>query len=226
MDSVLASNQEGVWRHTGYKHYIRKHNQLARKAAELLPMDIPIEIFDESRIPSVHNTTAFAQSAYFQSVHGELSMLCSWLEQNAGTAKQQASSLATFLETKLRRAIFEKPEKEREVQDAVEQLLIGRDLQKGLDYDRETGRVKVSVKESVPDFVLRPMSLALEIKLAKNKRRLPTLVEEISADIIAYSAIYESLIFLVYDLGTIDDETQFKLGLESRGNVRLLVVKH
>ena len=113
MDSVLASNQEGVWRHTGYKHYMRKHNQLAQKAAELLPLDIPVEIFDENLHRGVHDTTAFAQSAYFQSVHGELSMLCAWLEQNAGTAKQQASSLATFLETKLRRAVFEKPEREK-----------------------------------------------------------------------------------------------------------------
>ena len=82
------------------------------------------------------------------------------------------------------------------------------------------------MKESVPDFVFRPISVALEIKLAKTKARLRTLVEEISADIIAYSAIYDSLIFLVYDLGTIDDETEFKLGLESRGDVRLLIVKH
>ena len=46
------------------------------------------------------------------------------------------------------------PESERDVQDVVEQLLIGRGYEKGIDYDREVGRVKVSSKEVIPDFIM------------------------------------------------------------------------
>jgi hypothetical protein len=48
-------------------------------------------------------------------------------------------------------------------------LLIGRGFTKGIDYDRETGRVKVSIKEVVPDFVFPKLGLALEVKLSTDK---------------------------------------------------------
>lgn len=64
------------------------------------------------------------------------------------------AEIADFLQANLWRGVIERPERERDVQNVVEQLLIGRGLEKGIDYDREVGRVKVSSKEVVPDFVL------------------------------------------------------------------------
>lgn len=40
----------------------------------------------------------------------------------------------------LRTVIFDKPQKEIEVQNAIEALLLGRGLNKGIDYDRESGK--------------------------------------------------------------------------------------
>ena len=38
--------------------------------------------------------------------------------------------------------MFRQPDLEREIQDSVEQLLIGRGMQKGQDYDREVEELK------------------------------------------------------------------------------------
>lgn len=86
------------------------------------------------------------------------------------------------------------PEKEREVQDTIEKLLSGQRMQKGVNYDRETGRVKHAGKESIPDFVFRPLSTALEVKLVKDTASLTRIVDEINADIAAYSKEYGHLI--------------------------------
>jgi hypothetical protein len=118
------------------------------------------------------------------------------------------------------------PTKEREVQNAVEQLLIGRGLVKGIDYDRETGRVKVSIKECVPDFILPKLGLALEVKLATTDTKARAIVDEINADIQAYSRAYERSLFVVYDIGTIRDTFEFVRGLEASPGSEVIVVKH
>lgn len=49
----------------------------------------------------------------------------------------------------LRTVIFDKPQKEIEVQNAIEALLLGRGLNKGIDYDRESGKSEFSGKEYI-----------------------------------------------------------------------------
>jgi hypothetical protein len=127
----------------------------------------------------------------------------------------------------LRKVIFEEPRTERDVQNAVEQLLVGRGLSRGVDYEREKGRVKVSIKETVPDFIVRRLSLAVEVKLSRDKNASRAIVDEINADIQAYGKAYAAMIFLVYDLGSIQDEGEFKQGLvSSENNIHVVVVKH
>ena len=127
----------------------------------------------------------------------------------------------------MRRAVFNKPTKEKEVQDVIEQLLIGKGFAKGVDYDRETGRVKVSIKEVVSDFIIPRLSMAIEVKLSKDKSKSKVIVDEINADIQSYGKKYSSILFIVYDLGSIQDETAFKHGLETvDGNINVIIVKH
>jgi hypothetical protein len=99
-------------------------------------------------------------------------------------------------------------------------------MEKGTDYDRETGRVKTSGKESVPDFVFPNLKLCLEAKLSKSLDKLRAIVDEINADIRAYATRYERQFYIVYDLGTIRDEAEFKRGLEDAPGVSVVVVKH
>ena len=122
--------------------------------------------------------------------------------------------------------MFSEPALEVEVQNAIEQLLIGRGYQKGIDYDREVGRVKVSIKEVIPDFIFPRLGLALEVKLSKDKSKSRQIVDEINADIQAYSAKYAFILFVVYDLGSIRDEDEFKHDLQATDGVSVIVVKH
>ena len=131
-----------------------------------------------------------------------------------------------FLQANLRRAIFVTPERELEIQNAVESLIVGRGMAKGTDYDRETGRVKTSDKESVPDFIFPNLKLCLEVKLSKSADKLRAIVDEINADIRAYSTVYERQLYIVYDVGTIRDEAEFKRGLENANGVSVVIVKH
>lgn len=49
----------------------------------------------------------------------------------------------------LRTVIFDKPQKEIEVQNAIEALLLGRGLNKGIDCDRESWKFEFSGKEYI-----------------------------------------------------------------------------
>jgi hypothetical protein len=91
------------------------------------------------------------------------------------------------------------PSDERQVQDALEYILVGRGTEKGLDYDRETGRVKVSVKE-LPDFIFPLLDLALEVKPSKDVSKSRAIADEINTDIGSYGTKYKYLFFVVYDL--------------------------
>jgi hypothetical protein len=71
-------------------------------------------------------------------------------ESNESTREPHA--ILDFLQSRVRSAVLKKPEHEKDIQDVVEQLLIDRGLNKGIDYDREVGRVKVSSKEVIPEF--------------------------------------------------------------------------
>jgi uncharacterized repeat protein (TIGR03803 family) len=128
-----------------------------------------------------------------------------------------------FIQGNLRRAVFAIPDKEVDVQNGIEALIVGRGMAKGTEYDRETGRVKTSGKESVPDFIFPHLKLCLEVKLAKSGDKLRAIV---NADIRAYATRYERQLYIVYDVGTIRDEAEFKRDLESAPGVSVLVVKH
>ena len=64
--------------------------------------------------------------------------------------------------------------------------MIGRGFSRGIDYEREKGRVKVSIKEVVPDIIFPRLSLAIEVKLCRDQSKARRIVDEINADIQAY----------------------------------------
>jgi hypothetical protein len=99
-------------------------------------------------------------------------------------------------------------------------------MAKGTDYDREAGRVKTSGKESVPDFIFPRLKLCLEVKLSKSLDKLRAIVDEVNADIRAYGTQYDRQLYIIYDLGIIRDEAEFKRDLEDAPGVSVLVVKH
>lgn len=224
--SLKASSESDVWKHSSYQTYMRKYNSLVKEVAAVTSGTAMLDLYNLDKVPSMGNTIAIQQKGYFDSVHSNLSILKAFLENKIGLKEDKTLQFKDFLQANLRRAMFDRPDKEVQVQDVVEQLLIGRGMEKGVDYDRETGRVKVSIKEVVPDFIFQKLGLALEIKLSKTTTKSKTIVDEINADIMSYSKEYRSIIFLVYDLGSIRDETEFKSDLEVNDAVSVIVIKH
>ncbi len=78
----------------------------------------------------------------------------------------------------------------------------------------------------IPDFIFPPLETALEVKLLKDRASVGPLIDEINADIQAYSLGYKAIVFVVYDLGVLRDEVEFRRDLETTEGVKVIVVKH
>jgi hypothetical protein len=224
--ALRGEDPTNVWKYGGYKQFARKYNQILTEVSRNVPLPPILDCFNLDQIPGGGDTVAFQQKEVFEAVHANASVLKGFLESKIGIVEDETAAMRDFFQARLRTAVFSSPEKECEIQDAVEKLLIGRGLQKGQDYDREVGRVKISAKEVVPDFIIMKLDLALELKLVNRASRVREVVDEINADIAAYSKRYRALLFIVYDLGYIRDELEFRADLERSGNISVIVVKH
>ena len=142
--------------------------------------------------------------------------------KDTGTEASLTLKVLYLAEQKLRKVIRDKPEKERQVQDEFENLLIGADI----PYGREVDSIEYSSKTYTPDFSLMGISLAVEVKLCSREEREKELPEEINDDILAYQTKYQNLLFIVYDLGYIRDKDRFCGSFEDHENVTIRVVKH
>jgi hypothetical protein len=114
------------------------------------------------------------------------------------------------------------PNSERDVQDAVENIL--RTL--GLDFTRDIEVAPVGAKSFRPDFVVTPLDLAIEIKLAKQSHGSAKIQEEIAADIAAYRTKWRHLLVVIYDLGVIEDPYQMRKSNLKLFGVSVIVIKH
>lgn len=132
-------------------------------------------------------------------------------------------ALVEQIGSKLRPMIRSKPEAEREVQDALEAVLIGVGVG---TYVRERGAVPYSTRSYVPDFVLPDLKLAIEAKLCNRADRESQLVSEINDDLRGYGRSFPNLLFVVYDTGHLRSVDRFKHDLEVDTRAQVLVIKH
>ncbi len=122
----------------------------------------------------------------------------------AKTIQRESSStfkIVDLAERKLRKVMRAKPQSEKEIQDAFENLLIGADIH----YSREKERIEYSSKTYTPDFTVPECDIAIEIKYCSKQEREKDLIAEINDDILAYQTEYGNLLFVVYDAGFIRD---------------------
>jgi len=223
---IYQTDTGNIWRFGSYQTFMRKYNDLALELKEHTQAANALDYFNLDKIKGPFDTIPLAHRYHFDTIFANPNLLISICEQELGVQSSELGNFLDFLQLRVRPAVLKNPVREKDIQDVVEQLLIGRGLNKGIDYDREVGRVKVSAKEVVPDFILPKIGLALEIKLLKETSKRSALIDEINADIQAYSKRYAYLAFLVYDIGAIRDEIEFKQGLDNQRNVFVLIVKH
>jgi len=172
------------------------------------------------------NTFWSTQKATIEGVLIKTRLLISLVEGNLDFVDDELKNLQNFIEISLRQTIYEEPKKEKEIQNAIEILFMGRGYKKGIEYERESGKFVFSGKEYIPDFIFPRYSLAIEVKLLKENKSISAIIEEINADITAYKKEYENIMFVIYDIGKVRNETEFKRDLENTNNVKIIIVKH
>lgn len=132
--------------------------------------------------------------------------------------------IISIIENKLRKLIRKIPSNEKEVQDALENLFIGANLDE--EFSREKERIIYSTKTYIPDFVFKKIDTVVEVKFCNSPTKEKEIIDEMNADIVAYKTKYANLIFIVYDLSIIRDVDQFKNSIEANENVFLKIIKH
>jgi hypothetical protein len=142
--------------------------------------------------------------------------------KNTAAESSAIVKVLNLAEAKLRKVVREKPSKEKDVQDAFENLLIGAEI----PYSREMDRIEYSSKTYVPDFTMPKIDLATEVKFCNREDREKEIIAEMNDDILAYGTKYGNLIFIVYDLGFIRDAERFAKSFEEHQSVLVRVVKH
>jgi REase_DpnII-MboI len=225
MDAVMGGTTPDHAKWSAFKHYARAYNTFASEYIQVTG-EKDVNIYNLDKVKGSLDTLWPVQKEIFDTVYADTLILSGLLCAYDVGISASISEIQDLLVANVRKIIFSKPDKEIDVQNAIESLLVGRGYQKPLDYDRETGRVKFSGKEFVPDFIFKSYSLALEVKLIKIKSDVSKCVEQMSADIPAYRSTYNNLLFCVYDLGEIRDVNEFQDGLEKQGGVRVCVIKH
>lgn len=123
---------------------------------------------------------------------------------------------------KLRKVVRQQPQRESDVQDHFESLLVGADV----PFSRETVSIEYSSKTYKPDFVIEKADLAIDIKLCGKGGREKEIIAEINDDILAYKTKYGNLLFVIYDLGQVRDADKFARHFEDQEGVVVQIVKH
>lgn len=212
-------------RYSSFKDMAVVYNDLAERARKLLNVSSMFYTFNIDEIPSWGDSVWPVQKKILEQVFLCGKLLLSSLEESVDFVDDEFDNIENFLQSRIRTVVFQKPEKEIDVQNAIESLLLGRGLEKGVDYDRESGKFEFSGREYIPDFVMPKMSLCIEVKLLKEGRK-SKIIEEISADITAYKKAYECQLYIVYDLGVIQNEVEFKRDIEMSDGVKVIIIKH
>jgi hypothetical protein len=170
-----------------------------------------------------YNTLSVSWSGFLNDVIVEIGQLLTYLENYLGVPIKVTSKLVEDIDDKLRAMIRKKPEDEKEVQDAIENLLIAKDY----EYSREKVSIPYSSKYYMPDFTFDALNTALDVKICNSANDEKKIIDEINADIPAYKTKYKYVVFVVYDTGFIRDTLVFVKGIEkNNSNVYVTVVKH
>lgn len=227
MERTLSAQVETHWKFVGFRDYMAKYQGIAQQVGEVIKITAPIGFWDLSKIKSSMGVIGLVQKELFEAVYTNVLLLESFLEHEIGAKDDEIRALSDFFQVTLRQAVFDEPTREKQIQDIVEQLLIGRGLSRGVDYEREKGRVRVSIKETIPDFIIWRLGLAIEVKLSRDKDSAKSIIDEMNADIQAYGKKYPAILFIVYDLGSIQNEVEYKQGIEAKDrNIHVVIVKH
>lgn len=227
MTEVANNAKENIGFHyISCNDYVRHYQELAERAKPYIDFNAPYHSYNIGKLKNPFDMTGLEQKILFESVLVSTRMLLDILESYFDYADDESDNLANLINNRFRMMFHEEPRNEKIVQDTLENLFIANNYSKGIDYDRETGKFNFSGREYIPDFTIPKLNMCIEVKIIKDKSTKSKVIEEINADITAYSKNYERVLFIVYDLGVIRDELEFKRDIEASGKVSAIIIKH
>lgn len=224
-ESLKQQSESEIGKYASYKQMAMMYNDFADKVKNYVTVAAIYNVYDTENMRGLYDTTWIQQKEILESVLVSTRMLMAIMEGSLEFVDDEIDNLENFIAKKLRSVIRDVPKCEKEVQNAIENLFIGRGLDKGVDFDREAGKFNFAGREYIPDFIIDKLNLCLEVKLLKDASRKSKLIEEINADITAYGKKYNRIIFVIYDLGIIRDEVEFKRDMENSGNIKVIIIK-
>ena len=145
-------------------------------------------------------------------------------EKSKNELATELFKVISLIENSLRKIIRDRPKRESEINDSLENLFIGA----GLDgsFSREKESIPYSNKKYIPDFVFDGIGAVVETKFVDREGKDKEIVGQINDDIVAYKSRYPNLIFVVYDMGLIRNVDMFKNSIENQESVIVKVIKH
>ncbi|RXF74061.1 hypothetical protein [Hansschlegelia zhihuaiae] len=224
MEAVMNGTTPDHAKWGAFAAFAKTYNVIANDYFEVT--GDPVNRYNTAALGNGMNTLWPVQKEIFDTVFSDVLILSGLLLAYDTGISSSRSEIQDLLSANLRKVIFRPPAVEKDVQDAVEALLIGRGYQKGIDYDREAGKFKFSGKEFIPDFNFILINTVVEVKLIRADGDRSRCIEEMSADIPAYLSHYGAVLFCVYDLGFIRDVSEFQGGIDKQEGARIVVVKH
>lgn len=204
---------------SGYKAFFKDYNKYIELAKPMMGNEFE-DIFSSINIEHEEyheNVRSLAEIAV-----ARLTTLESYLRTQTQLPKRQLMAIIDIIKSNLRLSIFNEPNDEKEIQNTLEIIFRSR----GLDYRRESPPIQYSSKSFIPDFSFESLNLALEVKFCNSYSKMKDIIDEINADIPAYQTRYTSAVFVIYDLGHIRDEQEFRTSIESNPNVYVIIQKH
>ncbi|MCM3172891.1 hypothetical protein [Paenibacillus sp. MER 99-2] len=225
IDDILSRDGMEANKYTSFKSMAHIYNDIATRSATVMKIGNFYKMNTEEMKGWADTLWPTAKSI-LETVLISTRILISSLESNIDFVEEEVDNIESFIKTKLRSVLYEIPQKEKEVQNAIENLFVGKGFNKAIDYDRETGKFNFSGREYIPDFILPKLRMCIEVKLLKDVAKKSKIIEEINADITAYLKEYENVLFVVYDLGVIRDELEFCRDIESNEGIKIIIVKH
>lgn len=223
----IALNSNGIgFNYCSCNLFLRQYQSLQIESMKYVKFSSLYNQYDTSNMKNVYDLTGIEQKEIFESVLVSTRMLLATLEGIEDFVDDEIDNLKNYISKRFRLMFKEIPKNEYEVQDKLENLFIANNMDKGIDYDRETGKFMFSGKEYIPDFVINKYELCIEVKFIKEVSRKSKMIEEINADITAYSKEYKNILFIIYDVGIIRDETEIKRDIENVEGVNVIIIKH
>lgn len=218
-------DEHPMWDGTiGYTYFVDEYNRLAKltieqfgsEAEEVLPL---IKMNESKRNP--YDVPGPQWRGYQQLATNRLAALKAFLQSKVSAPEREIDSLIDLIGMNLRAALFDTPEQEKEVQNALEVIFRARSL----NFEREVVSISYSSKSFIPDFTFDNLDLALEVKLCKSEKKKKRIIDEINADIPAYQTEFRRALFVVFDTGYIRNVHKFKGSIEDNPDVHVMVVK-